>query len=363
MRKNRPPVKFNKKNRSAELRLGSSEFLISPRGIADWQPAGAHPSGCLTLSVECWLLNVSKFVVRCFINHLRSLRFLLLTPPQIQLESLPPYPETLPHMNRIAAKFAQLKSAGKKGFVVYIGGGDPDLKATHDLALAFDHAGVDVLEIGVPFSDPLADGLVNQLAAQRGLESGATPPKVLETVATIRKSSQIPIVLYIYFNLIHKVGAEKFIADAAKAGVDGLLVLDLPPEESDNYEALMQKHGLCNIYLVAPTTPEDRMALIVKRGQGFIYYISREGVTGMQSHVATNLASQVAKIRAHTSLPIAVGFGISNPDQAKLVAQDADACVVGSAIVNQIAEHGKSPGLVQHVATFVKSLGDAVKTV
>ena len=266
-------------------------------------------------------------------------------------------------MNRIVAKFAQLKSSGKKGLVVYIGAGDPNLKATQELTLAFDQAGVAVVELGVPFSDPLADGLVNQLAAQRGLESGTTPPKVLETVAAIRKTSQVPIVLYIYFNLIHKVGLEKFISDCAKAGVDGLLVLDLPPEESDNYEALMKKAGLCHIYLVAPTTPEDRMELIVKRGSGFIYYISREGVTGMQSKVASNLPAQVAKLRAHTDLPIAIGFGISNPEQAKLVAQEGDACVVGSAIVNQIAEYGKSPELVAKVGAFVKSLGDAVKTI
>lgn len=263
-------------------------------------------------------------------------------------------------MNRIAAKFARLKAAGKKGFIVYIGAGDPDLDATLKLALAFDHAGVDILELGVPFSDPLADGLVNQLAAQRGLEAGTTPPTVLATVAALRRDSEIPVVLYIYFNLIHKVGMEQFIADAAKAGVDGLLVLDLPPEESDNYEALMQKHGLCNIYLVAPTTPEDRMELIVKRGSGFIYYISREGVTGMQSQVASNLASQVTKIRAHTSLPIAVGFGISNPEQARLVAQSADACVVGSAIVNQIAELGRSPDLVPKVAGFIRQMAQAV---
>jgi tryptophan synthase alpha chain len=263
-------------------------------------------------------------------------------------------------MNRIVAKFAQLKAAGKKGFIVYIGAGDPDLEATRKLALAFDHAGVDVLELGVPFSDPLADGLVNQLAAQRGLESGATPPRVLETVAAIRKDSQVAVVFYIYFNLIHKVGMEKFIAEAAKAGVDGLLVLDLPPEESDNYEALMKKHGLCHIYLVAPTTPEERLELIVKRGSGFIYYISREGVTGMQSEVASNLAAQVARIRAHTSLPIAVGFGISNPEQARVVAEAADACVVGSAIVNQIAAHGRSPELVGKVSEFVRAMAQAV---
>jgi tryptophan synthase alpha chain len=204
---------------------------------------------------------------------------------------------------------------------------------------------------------------VNQLAAQRGLESGTTPPKLLETIAAIRGRSQIPIVLYIYFNLIHRVGLEKFIAAAASAGVDGLLILDLPPEESDNYEALMKQAGLCHIYLVSPTTPEDRMEFIVKRGSGFIYYISREGVTGMQTSVALNLASQVAKIRVHTNLPVAVGFGISNPAQAKAVASEADGCVIGSAVVNQIAEHGKSPELVAKVGAFVKSLADAVQSI
>ena len=143
-------------------------------------------------------------------------------------------------MNRIVERFDRLKKAGQKGFVVYIGAGDPDLEATRQLALAFDQAGVDVLELGVPFSDPLADGLVNQLAAQRGLESGTTPVKVLETVRAIRKDSQVPVVLYIYFNLIHRHGFKKFIEDAARAGVDGLLVLDLPPEESENYEAMMR---------------------------------------------------------------------------------------------------------------------------
>ena len=266
-------------------------------------------------------------------------------------------------MNRIVECFARLKQEAKKGFVVYIGAGDPNLEATRQLALEFDRVGVDVLELGVPFSVPLADGLVNQLAAQRGLESGTTPPKLLETVVAIRRESQIPIVLYIYFNLIHKVGMEKFIGDAAKAGVDGLLVLDLPPEESDNYEALMKQAGLCHIYLVAPTTPEDRMATIVNRGSGFIYYISREGVTGMQTKVASNLAEQVAKIRAHTSLPVAVGFGVSSPEQARLVAKEADGVVVGSAIVNQIAQHGKSPDLAEKLKAFVGLMSRAVKEI
>src|SRR5581483_10400152 len=162
-------------------------------------------------------------------------------------------------MNRIVERFARLKQQGQKGFVVYIGAGDPNLEATRQLALSFDKAGVDVLELGVSFSDPLADGLVNQLAAQRGLESGTTPRKVLETVAAIRKDSQIPIVFYIYFNLLHRYGFKEFINEAARIGVDGLLVLDLPPEESENYEAMMRDAGLCVIYLVAPTTPDDRI--------------------------------------------------------------------------------------------------------
>lgn len=264
-------------------------------------------------------------------------------------------------MNRITERFARLGQQQRKGFIVYIGAGDPNLDATRRLALAFDQAGVDVLELGVPFSDPLADGLVNQLAAQRGLESGTTPPKVLDTVAAIRRESQIPIVLYIYYNLVHRCGVRQFILDAARAGVDGLLVLDLPPEESTSYEALMREADLCAIRLVAPTTPEDRIERIVKHGAGFIYYVSREGVTGMQSQLSDTIAAMTAKIRAHTNLPIAVGFGISNPDQARAVAAHAEAVVVGSAVVNQIAQHGRSPDLVLRVTEFVKQLAAAVK--
>ncbi len=266
-------------------------------------------------------------------------------------------------MNRIVERFAQLRARRQKGLIIYIGAGDPDLDATRRLAMTFDQAGVDVLELGVPFSDPLADGLVNQLAAQRGLEAGATPPRVLETVATIRRDAQIPIVLYVYFNLLHRRGVREFIADAARAGVDGLLVLDLPPEEADTYEALMREAGLCAIWLVAPTTPEARIARIARRASGFIYYVSREGVTGMQARVSDTIATMTAKIRTHTALPIAVGFGISNAAQARAVAQHAEAIVVGSAVVNQIAQHGRSPELVQAVAGFVRTLAEAVRSV
>ncbi len=264
-------------------------------------------------------------------------------------------------MNRIEERFARLRTRGEKGIVVYIAAGDPQLDATVALGLEFDRIGVDVLELGIPFSDPLADGLVNQLAAQRGLESGATPGKVLEAVAKIRARASIPIVLYVYFNLVHRQGLAAFIESAARAGVDGLLILDLPPEESENYEQLMGKAGLSVIYLIAPTTPDERIELIARRGTGFIYYVSREGVTGMQQKISDTIADMTRKIREHTSLPIAVGFGISNPQQASTVARYAEAIVVGSAIVNQIAEHGRSPELVNRVSQFVQPLVEAVK--
>jgi len=264
-------------------------------------------------------------------------------------------------MNRIEERFQRLKREGQKGLVVYIGAGDPDLDATHDLALAFDEIGVDVLELGVPFSDPLADGLVNQLAAQRGLDAGATPGGVLETVARIRESSGIPIVLYVYFNILHKRGLSAFVEAAADAGVDGLLVLDLPPEESEDYESLMAAAGLSPIYLVAPTTPSDRVGLIVKRGKGFIYYVSREGVTGMQQTVSDTIGPMTQLIRKHTDIPIAVGFGISNPEQASEVAQKADAVVVGSAIVNQIADKGRAADLVPTVKAFTANLISGIR--
>lgn len=265
-------------------------------------------------------------------------------------------------MNRITKRFAELKQKGEKGLVVYIGAGDPDLEATRQLALGFAQAGVDVLELGIPFSDPLADGVVNQLAAQRGLESGTTPPKVLQTVAAIRRDSEIPIVFFVYYNLLHRYGLPRFITEAKHAGVDGLLVLDLPPEESGNYASLMNEAGLAPIFLLAPTTPEDRVQAIVRNGSGFLYYISREGVTGMQAKVSDTIGPMIAMIRRHTQLPIAIGFGISNPEQARQVATHSEAIVVGSAVVNQIAEFGSHPDLVPKVSQFVRSLAQAIKT-
>lgn len=265
-------------------------------------------------------------------------------------------------MNRIKDRFAALKRSGKKGLIVYIGAGDPNLEATRRLALAFDEVEVDILELGVPFSDPLADGPTNQLAAQRGLESGTTPLQVLDTVAQIRRTSSIPIVLYLYYNLVFRQGLDSFIGAATRAGVDGLLMLDLPPEEAGHYQAAMRQAGLDTIYLVAPTTPEERIARIVSQASGFVYYVSREGVTGMQSQVASSIGDRVALIRKHTDLPVAVGFGISNPNQAQQVAAEADAVVVGSAIVNQIALAQNQPGQVERIVEYVRGFAAAVKS-
>ncbi|MGB8353148.1 MAG: tryptophan synthase subunit alpha [Chthoniobacteraceae bacterium] len=260
--------------------------------------------------------------------------------------------------NRIDQKFANLKTRGRKGFIAYIAAGDPSLDATIALAIAFEKAGVDVLELGVPFSDPLADGIVNQLAAQRALEAGATVKGVLDTIRAIRKESQIPIVLYTYVNPVYKYGFSKFHHDAADAGVDGLLILDLPPEE--DRDEFANSNGLKRIRLIAPTTPPARIREITAKADGFIYYVSREGVTGEQTSVATSLPAQVAEIRNTTSLPIAVGFGVSNPEHVKEIAQSADAVVVGSAIVKRIATHGKDPDLVAQVIAFVQPLIDAL---
>src|SRR6266404_3343710 len=231
--------------------------------------------------------------------------------------------------NRIQQCFEGLRARNEKAFIAYICAGDPDLSRTVDLALALENAGTDILELGIPFSDPLADGLVNQLAAQRALEGGATVPGVLDCIRQIRTRSQMPIVLYTYLNPIFQFGFERFHHEAGHAGVDGLLILDLPPEEDFD----LPKDGPLHIRLIAPTTPLERIQQICARAAGFIYYVSREGVTGVQSSISASIDDQVAQIRKHTKLPISVGFGISTPEQAREVARVADAIVVGSAIV------------------------------
>jgi tryptophan synthase alpha chain len=267
-------------------------------------------------------------------------------------------------VNRIDQRFRALRALGKKGFIAYIAAGDPTLPATAALALELERVGVDVLELGVPFSDPLADGVVNQLAAERALRGGTTLPGVLKMVAGLRRRGfQLPVVFYIYFNLILHYGVKQFAQDAAAAGVDGVLALDLPPEEADGFEQTIRQAGLHLIYLIAPTTPEDRIRQIARHASGFIYYVSREGVTGMQPTMGPAVTQHIATIRRHSTLPVAIGFGISNPAQARAAAQSADAVVVGSAIVNQIAKHGRDRRMPARVARFVGTLTKAVGVV
>jgi tryptophan synthase alpha chain len=264
--------------------------------------------------------------------------------------------------NRIDRKFRELKARGQKAFVAYITAGDPAPETTPDLVWALERAGADIVELGVPFSDPLADGVVNQLSAQRALEAGTTTPRVLEILQAVRKQSQIPIVLYTYFNLVYAFGVERFCLQAYQAGADGLLVLDLPPEESGDagIGSRLGDGSLRRICLVAPTSPAERIAKIVQKASGFVYYVSREGVTGMQEHVATSMGNRIDLLRKHTALPICIGFGISTPEQARLVAHQADGAVVGSVLVNRIAEWGKEKDLPQKLETFARPLAQAI---
>ena len=263
-------------------------------------------------------------------------------------------------MNRIDSLFARLKTEGRAAMIAYITGGDPTLQASGKIAVALEQAGVDILELGVPFSDPLADGATIQAAASRALAAGASVAGILDLIREIRKSSEIPIVLFAYLNPVYTYGFSKFQADAAAAGADGLLLLDLPPTEAAQNAELTSLSGLRTIRLIAPTTPADRLKEITDVAEGFIYYVSREGVTGEQSSLSTDIAERVADIRSLTSVPVAVGFGISNPDQAATVAALADGVVVGSAIVRKIGEIGDTPDLAQKIADFVRPIAESV---
>lgn len=263
---------------------------------------------------------------------------------------------------RIEEKFRQTGSENRAAFIAYLAAGDPTLEATRDFVLALERVGVDIVEIGLPFSDPLADGVVNQAAAQRALNAGATVHGVLDMISSIRQHSQIPIVLYTYLNPVFMYGYGKFHQAAAASGIDGLLILDLPPDEAARNAELADEAGLCHIRLVAPTTPERRVAAIVQSGSGFVYYVSREGVTGERAEIADTVADGVAMIKRHTSLPVAVGFGISKPEHVCQVAKHADGVVVGSAIVRQIEAVGSQAGAADAVAEFVRPLASAVRS-
>jgi tryptophan synthase alpha chain len=242
-------------------------------------------------------------------------------------------------MDRIAQAFARTRREKRAAFVAYLCAGDPDFDTSLAACRAVLDAGADVLELGVPFSDPLADGLTNQLAAQRALEGGMTAARVFELVKRLREKSAVPIIFYTYYNLVFSNGVENYVRAAKEAGVDGMLTLDLPPEEADEMLAACAKHDMKTVFIVAPTTPAGRLARIGAAATGFIYYVSREGVTGVRDQVAANIPEAVARIRQHTTLPVAVGFGISTREQVRQVARVADGVVVGSALVNVIKDN------------------------
>jgi tryptophan synthase alpha chain len=242
-------------------------------------------------------------------------------------------------MNRIERAFAKAREQNRAAFVGYLCAGDPNFESSLKACRAVVESGVDILELGVPFSDPLADGLTNQLAAQRALESGMTSERVLELVRAVRQFSEVPIVFYTYYNLVFAQGSEQYAERAKAAGVDGILTLDLPPEEAGDHIEACAKHGIKTICIVAPTTPDSRLDVICKATTGFVYYVSREGVTGEQASMSEGIRDRVETIKQYTDLPVVVGFGISNPEHVNTVAQAADGVVVGSAIVNCIAEN------------------------
>ena len=261
-------------------------------------------------------------------------------------------------MNRIERAFQNAQSQDRSAFVSYVCAGDPNPAASLQVCRALLRSGVDILEIGVPFSDPLADGLTNQLAAQRALEAGTTREDVFDLVRKIREEDgQTPIVFYTYYNLMFSGGLEAYVAEAKEAGVDGLLVLDLPPEEAGDYVEACRKIEMKTVFLLAPTTPEERVEYIAQNATGFIYYVSRTGVTGVREDLASDLQEMVGMIKRHSDNPIVVGFGIQKPDQVNAVARLADGVVVGSAIVNTIKENLEDEGkMLERIESLVTSL-------
>ena len=263
-------------------------------------------------------------------------------------------------MSNITATLNHLKERGEKALVTFITAGDPDLATSEQIVHTLVEAGVDVIEIGFPFSDPMADGPTIQLASERALASGTTLHGVLEMVSRIREHSNIPIVLMGYYNPVFIYGPERFARDAAKAGVDGLLLVDLPPEESEELHPMLRNAGVDLITLLAPTTDAARSACLAAGGEGFLYYVSMTGVTGSKQIDANAIADSVNSLQQESPVPVAVGFGISTAEDARSVADIADAVVVGSAMVKLIAEKSGAPDLLEAVGSFARELKSAI---
>jgi len=259
-------------------------------------------------------------------------------------------------LSRITETFARLRAEGRRALIPFVMAGDPDIGTTRDLLAELAHAGANLIEVGVPFSDPVADGPVIQRAAERALRNRVGVAQVLEAVSDARAAAGVPVVLFSYFNPLLQFGVERLGAEARAAGVDGVLVTDLPPEGASEFASAMRENGLGSIYLAAPTSTDERLSLIARRASGFIYAVSRAGVTGARAEVSAEAESLVARLRKVSDLPVAVGFGISSARQVADVWRYADAAVVGSAIVAEIERLAGAADLVARVGDFLRDL-------
>ena len=263
--------------------------------------------------------------------------------------------------SKLDRTFARLRQGGEQAIIAYVMAGDPSLQETEQLVVELEQAGADIIELGVPFSDPIADGPVIQQAAARALRSGTSVRTILPMVTRIRARTQIPLVLMIYYNNIHAFGPERFCHEAVRAGVDGLIVPDMPPDEAGPLKGPAAAAGLQLIFLLAPTSTAERRTFVARQSQGFVYCVSLTGITGAKLRNVAHVGKNVEKIRKVTHVPVAVGFGIATPEDAANVAAIADGVIVGSAIVKQIAAHQQKPEMVKHVSEFVRSLKTAMR--
>jgi tryptophan synthase alpha chain len=265
--------------------------------------------------------------------------------------------------SKLDRTFAQLRQRGEKALIAYVMAGDPSLQETRELVVELERAGADIIELGVPFSDPIADGPVIQQAAERALRAGTSLRAILSMATSLRARTHIPLVLMAYYNTIHAFGSERFCKEAVQAGIDGLIMPDMPPDEAGPFKGPAAAAGLPLIFLLAPTSTEERRTFVASQSQGFVYYVSLTGITGAKLANLVDVAKNVEKIRKVTNVPVAVGFGVATPEDAAKVAAIADGVIVGSAIVKQIAAYGQKPNMVKHVAEFVRSLKTAMRSV